>query len=248
VAYGGLGHAGPGGAGPTGGGAGGNVTSLQVDAPQNPYDFVDGFDSISAIILAGNGGNGTGAAAPGGIGGTISQVSETKDINSSINLLQAGNGGVGTTTGGLGGSVTTVKTVGLIGQASDDAGNRFGVFQTAADPSGVLGNLFPAGVPEGAFAGRGGAGSTNGLDGSVTSISAYEISAIGAAANASGVFAAANKIASITAEYIGFSATGASSYQGVSPGTAEPTDGFIFSVVAPTGISGTVLTGAEFHS
>jgi hypothetical protein len=238
-------QSGPGGAGSLAGGAGGNVSGLQLSLPQNPNDVIDGFDALSGLILAGNGGAGTGSKAAGGIGGSITQISELKDVNSAINLIQAGNGGAGVTAGGLGGSVSQVKTVGLIGQASDDFGNVFGVFQNQVD-SAFFGSLFPAGVPQGVFSGRGGTGTTAGLDGSVTSINAYAIAAIGASANASGIFAAAEKVANITAQYVGYSAESSTTYQGSSPGLATPTDGFIFSVTKPTGVTGTVLTGSEF--
>jgi hypothetical protein len=186
------------------------------------------------------------------VGGSISQIFETKDIDSSLNLLQAGNGGGAAASGGiggLGGSVSVVNTVGLIGEASDLSGTYFGAFQTDADAP-VLTSLFPAGIPEGVFAGAGGAGmKTSGLDGSVTSITAYAISAIGAAVNpATGIFAAAEKVAHITANIIGFSAEDLTTYQGVSPGLAVPTDGFIFSIDKPTDILGEVLAGSEFYT
>jgi len=220
------------------------VTNLQLSGPQAPIKTAAGFDALSTLILAGNGGAATGAHASGGAGGSISAISESKDVYSPINLLQAGNGGAAVATGGAGGSVSLVKTVGLIGQASDST-IGFGAFQTAVDPS-VWGTLFPAGVPEGVFAGRGGVGGTNGLAGSVVSINAYAIAAIGAAADPTGLFAAAEKVANITATSIGFSAEGLSTYEGVSPALAQPTDGFIFSATTPTGISGTVLTGSVF--
>jgi hypothetical protein len=170
---------------------------------------------------------------------------ETKDVNSSINLIQAGNGGAGVTTGGLGGSVNQVKTVGLIGQASDIYGDTFGVFDNEVDASSVA-TLFPDGVPQGVFAGRGGAGATAGLDGSVSSINAYAIAAIGAAYDpTTGLFAAAEKVANITAQFVGFSAEGDTTYQGVSPGLATPTDGFIYAITT-SAIKATVLTGSEF--
>lgn len=247
-AYGILLQAGPGGSGALGGGAGGGVSGIQVNGPQESFDYIDNCDALSTIILAGNGGAATGSAATGGLGGSISQIFETKDVNSAINLIQAGNGGGAVATGGLGGSVSTVKTAGLIGAASDQFGRSFGAFFTATDAP-ALTSLFPAGVPEGVFAGAGGSGGTAGLAGSVTSINAYAISAIGAAMNpTTGIFAAAEKVANITAAAIGFSAEDLTTYQGVSPGNAAPTDGFIFSVHAPTAIIGDVLAGSEFHS
>jgi hypothetical protein len=242
-------QSGPGGNGVLAGGVGGAVNTIQLNVPQSPIDYVDGgWDALSGLILAGNGGAGTGLTAVGGAGGSIAQISENKDVNSAINLIQAGNGGPGVTAGGVGGSVSKVKTVGLIGQATDDYNDIFGVFQNEVDPA-VFNSLFPAGVPQGVFSGVGGTagtGGTAGLDGSVTSIDAYAISAIGAAMNSSGIFAAAEKVANITAQYIGYSAEGDTTYQGSSPGVATPTDGFIFSVSQPTGITATVLAGAEF--
>jgi hypothetical protein len=241
--YGLLLRSGGGGGGVLGGGAGGNVTNIQLNAPQNPMQDAgySPYDALSTVIMAGNGGSATGATAVGGVGGSISQISETKDVNSSINLLQAGNGGAAVATGGLGGSVTGVKTVGLIGQASDDAGNTFGAFQTAVDIS-FFHTLFPGGVPEGVFSGRGGTGTTDGLAGSVTSIVAAQIAAIGAAANSQGLFAAAEKVANITAEVIGYDVNGNGQYDNVtgtnrtSPADARAIDGFLFSITAATGI------------
>jgi hypothetical protein len=176
------------------------------------------------------------------MGGSISHVSQSSDVNTSINILQAGNGGAAAHTGGAGGSVFDVNTVGLIGQASDDSGHSFGAFQTFVAP-GVLSTLFPAGVPEGVFAGRGGTGATAGIAGSVTSITAAQIAAIGAAANANGLFAAASKVANITAEAIGYDVNGNGLYDNATgtnrtaPDQAVAIDGFIFSVTAPTGVS-----------
>jgi hypothetical protein len=237
-------QSGAGGSGGLGGGAGGNVLSIQVNTPQNPLvgeGNTSPYDALSTLILAGNGGAATGATAVGGTGGSISAISETKDINSAINLLQAGNGGAAVATGGLGGSVTSVRTVGLIGQASDDSGNSFGAFQTAVDPT-FFSSLFPAGVPEGVFAGRGGTGNTAGLAGSVISITAAQIAAIGAAANSQGLFAAAERVANVTAQVIGYDVNGNGYYDNASgtnrnsPAVDKAIDGFLFSVTAPTGV------------
>jgi hypothetical protein len=234
---------GVGGSGALGGGAGGNVTNIQLNAPQNPMQGggLSQYDALTTLIMAGNGGAATGASAVGGLGGSISQIFETKDVNSSINLLQAGNGGAAVGTGGLGGSVTNVDTVGLIGQASDDSGNTFGAFQTAVNPA-VFNALFPGGVPEGVFAGRGGTGGTSGLAGSVANITAAQIAAIGAAVNSQGLFAAAEKIANITAEVIGYDVNGNGLYNNVTgtnktaPSQAVAIDGFMFSETVATGV------------
>jgi hypothetical protein len=216
------------------------VNNIQLNAAQNP-ETIGGYDAMSTLILAGNGGAATGAGAAGGTGGSISQIVESKDVNTAINLIQAGNGGSAIGAGGLGGSVTNVQTVGLIGQASDDNFNSFGVFQTESDPA-TFGTMFPFGVPQGVFAGRGGAGATAGLAGSVLSIQAAQIAAIGAAANSSGLFAAAEKVANVTAEVIGYDQNGNGLYDNVSgtnltaPSQAVPIDGFLFSMTTPTGI------------
>ncbi len=242
-AYGLFLHGGVGGNGGLGGGTGGGIASIQLNSPQNPIEgnTLSGIDSLSTLILAGNGGAASGASAQGGIGGSISQIVESKDVDSAINLIQAGNGGTAVGIGGTGGSVTGVNTVGLIGQASDDLGNSFGVFQTAADPAAFIA-LFPAGVPQGVFAGAGGAGGTAGVAGSVSSIQAAQIAAIGAAVNSSGHFAAAAKVANITAQVIGYDVNGNALYNNATganltpPDQAVPIDGFIFSVTAPTGV------------
>lgn len=244
--YGLLLQGGVGGSGAMGGGTGGNITNIQLNSPQNPiqnlYNSGNPYDVLTSLILAGNGGVATGATGVGGVGGSISQLVQTKDVNSSINLLQAGNGGAAVATGGAGGSVTGVATAGLIGQASDDSGNRFGAFQTYTD--GALDSLFPAGIPEGVFAGRGGAGTTAGVPGSVISIQAAQIAAIGAAVdNASGLFAPAAKVANITAQVIGYDVNGNGHYDNVTgtnlanPSAAVAIDGFIFSETAPAAVN-----------
>jgi hypothetical protein len=241
--YGILLKGGIGGNGGIAGGTGGAITNLVINAPQNPTQITSGknntLDTISAIILGGNGGQGTGATSFGGLGGSVSGIVQTKDVNSAINLIQAGNGGAGVTTGGLGGSVTAIRTAGLIGQASDDQDHAFGVFQT--NTTGYFNSLFPGGIPQGIFAGRGGTGATAGLAGSVTSISAAQIAAIGAAVDSSGLFGAAEKIANITAQSIAYDANSNGVYNNVpgnalNPAAAVPIDGFIFSQTVPTGI------------
>jgi hypothetical protein len=244
--YGLLLQGGVGGSGTLGGGLGGSITNIQLNAPQNGMEGSDAganvYDVLSTLILAGNGGAATGAGATGGVGGSISQISETKDVNSAINVIQAGNGGASAGAGGAGGSVTNVNTVGLIGQASDDDGHSFGAFQTFTEP-GIFNSLFPYGmVPQGVFAGRGGVGKTDGVNGSVISISAAEIAAIGAAVDANGLFAAAAKVANITAENIGYDVNGDHQYTNAggndeNPGEVVAIDGFIFSETVPTGVN-----------
>jgi hypothetical protein len=238
--YGVMLQGGIGGQGGLGGGTGGNVSNIQLNSPENPISYTGGYDVISSLILAGNGGAATGATAIGGTGGSISGITEAKDVNSAINLIQAGNGGNAVATGGLGGSVTSVNTVGLIGQASDNSVS-FGVFQTQADTA-FFSTLFPEGIPQGVFAGEGGTGVTAGLAGSVYSIRAAQIAAIGAAANSSGYFGAAERVAGITAESIAYDLNGNGVYDNQSgnsaaPSAAVPIDGFLYSVTAATGIS-----------
>ncbi|HEX4084622.1 MAG TPA: VCBS repeat-containing protein [Chthoniobacteraceae bacterium] len=247
--YGILLQGGLGGNGGLGGGQGGNVANIQVSSPENPIPATENYDVLSTLILAGNGGQATAAGGIGGTGGSIGQIMESKDVNSPINILQAGNGGAAVTTGGTGGSVIGVSTVGLIGQPSDLFYNSFGVFQTDIDPGSLLLNsLFPynggiSEVPQGVFAGNGGAGATAGAQGSVMSISAAQIAAIGAAMNADGTFGAAARIASITAQAIAYDQNGNGQYDNVTgtnrtaPDQAIPIDGFIFSETAPTGIN-----------
>jgi hypothetical protein len=240
--YGLLLQGGVGGAGGLGGGTGGGVTNIQLNSPQNPTPGSGAaYDVMSTIILGGDGGAATGSSSTGGVGGSISGITEAKDVNTAINLIQAGNGGGAVAAGGLGGSVTGVNTVGLIGEASDNSGHTFGVFETRAD-SAYFNTLFPAGVPEGVFAGRGGTGTTAGLAGSVSSIHAAQIAAIGAASDSNGIFAAAQKIANITAESIGYDQNSNGLYDNSSgtnmnsPATDKPIDGFMFSVTAATGV------------
>ncbi|MGA3171924.1 MAG: hypothetical protein ABSE62_13035, partial [Chthoniobacteraceae bacterium] len=214
------------------------------------------FDALSTLILAGNGGNATGPTAVGGIGGSIKGITESKDVNSTINILQAGNGGNAVKTGGAGGSVSAVNTAGLIGQASDDWGNKFGVFQTDLPPDPNFTTLFPYGsVPQGVFSGRGGTGATAGVNGSVTNITAADIDAIGAAMNSSGLFAPAAKVSNINAGFIAYDQNGNGLYDNQSgtnlnpPNLDVPIDGFIFSETTPTGVvtaDNTLLEGFTF--
>ena len=195
--------------------------------------------------------------AQAGPGEASAKIVQTKDVNSSLNVLQAGNGGESTSaTGGAGGSVTGVQTVGLIGQASDDRGHGLRRLPNGCGTRGAFTSLFPDGVPQGVFAGRGvEQGVAAGVAGSVTSISAAEIAAIGAAADANGLFAAANKVANITAQVIGYDKNGNGLYANVSgtnttpPSQAVAIDGFIFSHTASVGVNtseNTVLKNFTF--
>jgi hypothetical protein len=78
--------------------------------------------------------------------GSITKISQSKDLNSAINLIEAGNGGASAAgKGGNGGNVSTVNTLGFIGKPSDGT-NYLGAFDEF-------------GLPQGVFSGRGGVGS-----------------------------------------------------------------------------------------
>ena len=223
--YGLLLQTGAGGAGLKTGGQGGAITNIVLNSSENPIEPVDAlYDTLSTVIIAGAGGAASAAAGVGGVGGSISHISETKDVNTSINLIQAGNGGASAAgVGGAGGSVSSVTTVGLIGQASDDDDNSFGAFITNLPTGGYFDTLFPGGVPEGVFSGRGGTGTTSGIAGSVSAIAAAQIAAIGAAVDPlTGLFAAASKVSNITAEYVGYNIGNTGSYQDSQGGSAAP--------------------------
>ena len=247
---------GVGGSGGLGGGVGGNVTKIQLNAPQNSEPAVGTYDVISTLILAGNGGAGDRRLVQWRRGRQRSARSPRARTSTRRSISsRPATAGAGTKTGGAGGSVTSVNTVGLIGQASDDSGNSIGVFQTYADP-GYFDNLFAYGqVPQGVFAGVGGTGPAAGINGSVTNITAAQIAAIGAAVNASGYFAAAAKVANITAESVAYDVNGNGVYENqtgfhrTAPNLAVPIDGFIFSETTPTGINtldNTALTAFTF--
>ena len=82
------------------------------------------------------------------------------------------------------------------------------------------------------------------------------IAAIGAAtANSSGLFAAAAKVANITAQVIGYDVNGNGLYDNASgtstnsPAVDVPIDGFLFSATTPTGVvtsNNTLLQAFEF--
>lgn len=221
---------GHGGDGAAGGGAGGQVATLQINSPSAPSVF-------GAAIFGGDGGAALGGGV-GGDGGKIKDVTQTKDVNSSINIILAGSGGAGN---GVGGSVSKINTVGFIGAPNssgplDAAGNedttketRLGAFNTSVYAPEIAA-MFPGGmIPQGVFAGRG-----EGGNGSVKTVTARQIAAIGAAPDVNGLFAVASIVSGIHADLIGFDEmTGTtdtfdSSAAGhVSPSTAVPIDGFI---------------------
>ena len=212
--------AGDGGAGTNGGGVGGALSTLQISTPQST-------NGISAILQSGDGGASNSNKGPGGKGGDISAVTQGKDINSSINLIQAGNGGNNPLgTAGAGGNITGIKTVGFIGRPSDGV-NRLGVFDQIGSGPGAIE------IPQGLFAGRGGDGIVDGVNGSVSNVTARQIAAIAAAVDSNGLFAAASKISSIKAALIGFDEDGDTVFDSSVPGSPKPSvskaiDGFIF--------------------
>jgi hypothetical protein len=208
--------AGNGGPGTIAGGAGGALANLQVSTPQST-------NGISAILLAGDGGPANSNKGPGGKGGDVTGLNQGKDVNSSINLIEAGNGGHNPLgIAGAGGNIVGVKTVGFIGRPSDGV-NRLGVF----DHIGV------AEIPQGLFSGRGGQGVIDGINGSVTNVTARQIAAIAAKVDGNGLFAAASKISGVKASLIGFDVLENSVFDSTVPGTpnpglSKPIDGFVF--------------------
>ena len=201
-------NGGDGGNGVVGGGAGGVLSGLKLNTPQDTT-------ISSALLLAGKGGiaSGDGPLAGkgylGGKGGDVTAISQTKDLNSAINLIQAGDGGASTGAfgiGGAGGNVGNVQTVGSIGIATDNA-SRLGAFD--------------GGSPQGVFSGRGGAGASNGLAGAVSSITARQIAAIGASADSNGIFALASKVSGIKADLIGYDVLNNGTFDSTS-GTTSP--------------------------
>jgi hypothetical protein len=217
-------HGGAGGSGGHGGGAGAGIDGLNVNSPS-------GADVYAAILLAGNGGKAV-HSGPGGAGGSITGVTQSQDVDSSLNLIQGGNGGAGIGGhGGAGGSVSDVSAVGFIGLPAAATAN-LGVFNDSVAAPLIAGLGLGKAVPQGVFAGRGGAG---GVAGSVIDVVANEIAAIGAAENANGVFAPAHKVDDITADLIGYEVVRdnhfSSTKPGKSPGHAEPIDGFILAKI-----------------
>lgn len=207
-------QAGAGGNGSLVGGNGGSLKALSLNTSQQANVY-------GSVLIAGKGGNANSAdlLAKGGVGGSISSISQSKDINSSMSLLQAGDGGDGGGgTGGKGGSVGVVKTAGLIGRVFDGSNTRLGIMD--------------GGIPQGIFAGVGGEGVTaNGLAGSIANIVARQIAAIGGSMQLDGTFGLALSITNVRADLIGFSTTGSSTFSGPSPTQTAPTDGFLLAQV-----------------
>jgi hypothetical protein len=214
-------HGGAGANGTQGGGDGGSIQHLRINSPSDP-------DVYAAILMAGNGGQATHSGF-GGDGGSITGVTQTKDVDSSLNVIQGGNAGTGIGgRGGDGGSVSDINTVGFIGLPATFAAD-LGVFNDSLD-SPLIASLFAGSlIPQGVFAGRGAVG---GISGSVLDVVAVQIAAIGAAENAHGIFAPAHSVDDITADLIGYQVKPrdgkfVSTVPGDSPAKAQPIDGFI---------------------
>jgi hypothetical protein len=210
--------AGAGGAGVMLGGSGGALTNLTINTPQ--VDL-----GAKTVLHAGNGGIATGSGATGGVGGSISGIFQSKDLNSAIDLIEAGNGGNSAAgLGGRGGSVSSVKTIGFIGKPGDGI-DSYGAFGTDGDPQGI-------------FAGRGGLGSgATAASGGVTSVTARQIATIAAAYDAtSETFGVASIVSGIKADIIGYDADHDGIFDtagapGASPSGTTPVDGFILATV-----------------
>jgi hypothetical protein len=221
---------GTGGAGYAIGGAGGAISGLKLNASQSTA-------ALSAVLYAGNGGDSKLSTGVGGKGGDVTGVSQVKDINSSINVIQAGNGGDNPLgKAGAGGNVSAIKTAGFIGRPSD-----------GVNPLGVLDMVGSSPIAQGVFSGRGGTGisaALNGINGSVTGVTARQIAAIAAAMDANtGLFAAASKVSNITSDLIGFDLDRDQTYDNASgnsapPDQVAPIDGFIFSSTKLVNVTG----------
>jgi hypothetical protein len=225
--YGLLLQTGNGGAGGLAGGAGGSLGNLTVSTTSTGLTGTDA-TIYGTVLLTGNGGNGTGLAKSiGGTGGSITGITQLKNVYSVINLLQAGSGGNSSAdaAGGIGGSISNVKSAGAIGAEvaralPTDPGIKQGLFNSVAT-SALIDSLVPD-KHQGVFTGLGGTGSTPGANGSVSNLSAPAIAAIGASNRLGGTpdsFKQAAMITKITTLLVGFDINGSGTYQ--------PGDGFI---------------------
>lgn len=221
--------AGDGGDGVTAGGVGGALMGLNFNAPPGKLDISGVQTTLGEpiVLFAGHGGAASGAGGKGGAGGDVNGITHTKDIFSSISAIIAGNGGdsTGGGFGGKGGNVLNVRTVGFIGKPTDGV-TKLGAFNELDHEQGL-------------FVGRGGAGATAGVNGSVTGVVARQISAIGAAANVAGIFGAAEKVSNVKADLIGYDVDSDGLFDGAtaSPGSGKPVDGFLLAKVL-SGVSG----------
>ena len=202
--------AGNGGSGRAAGGAGGALATLTINIPFAPL-------GIGAVLTAGDGGAAIGTGGLGGKGGDVIGITNSKDIHGSVSLIEAGNGGNSAAgKGGNGGNVSSIKIAGFIGRVLDNA-TPLGAFDALGGGS-VFGapihtNIVAGkGMAQGLFVGRAGTGATAGLAGSVSKVQAEAIAAIGAATDASGVFALAEKVSDVKASFIGYDVDGDSAF------------------------------------
>jgi hypothetical protein len=207
------------------GGAGGALSALSVNLPLAPL-------GLGAVLTAGEGGSASGTGAVGGKGGDITGITNTKDIHSAISLIEAGNGGNAPAgKGGAGGNVSAIRVSGFIGRVLDNA-TPLGAFDTlgAVTAFGApVRTEFVAGLgmAQGIFSGRAGSGATAGIAGSVKTVQAEAIAAIGAAVDSSGLFGLAELVSGVKASFIGYDADGDNAFDSGNPGTSAPVDGFI---------------------
>lgn len=206
-----LALAGIGGDGITAGGNGGALAGLTTDVPLLT-------DGLAGVFVAGDGGKASASGGSGGAGGGVKGFTQSKGINSVINLLQAGNGGSAAQgRGGKGGSISAVRNSGFFGKPNDGI-RPLGVFDENGDAQGL-------------FVGHGGTGITAGLNGSASAISARQISALAAAQDATGHFGLVEKVSNVKTDLIGYDVNGNGAYNGTSPLTGLPIDGFLLAKV-----------------
>ena len=200
-------QSGAGGAGAMGGGTGGSLSKFVAMTSAG----VNGTSPTiyGSVIIAGDGGQGL-SGSVGGMGGSISGITQPKEPFSAINLIQAGSGGNGGT-GGAGGSIANIKSVGYLG-ASFANGLPQGLFNSVATSTLINSLTTEPHLHQGVFAGIGGTGSVRGINGSVTSISAPAIAAMGAA-NLSGVFENASLMTKISTLFLAYDIAGDGAYQ-----------------------------------
>ncbi len=222
--------AGNGGSGSAAGGAGGALATLTVNLPYAS-------NGLGAVLTAGDGGSASASGALGGKGGDVIGITNSKDIFSAISLIEAGNGGSSPAgKGGNGGNVATIRVSGFIGRVLNESPTLGTTVLGAFDPLGTPSSFAAAihtdlvagtGMAQGLFVGRAGTGATAGLAGSVTTVQAEAISAIGAAVNSSGIFALAEKVANVKASFIGYDVNHDGLFDSGNPGATQPVDGFI---------------------
>ncbi|MEK0448322.1 MAG: hypothetical protein RL088_590 [Verrucomicrobiota bacterium] len=216
---------GNGGSGRALGGAGGALSALSVNLPLAPL-------GLGAVLTAGEGGSASGTGAVGGKGGDVTGITNTKDVYSAISLIEAGNGGNAPAgKGGTGGNVSAVRVTGFIGRVLNNAA-PLGAFD-ALGVAGAFGATVHTelvaglGTAQGIFSGRAGSGTTAGIAGSVKTVQAEAIAAIGSAVNSSGLFGLAELVSAVKASFIGYDVDGDNAFDSGNPGTLAPVDGFI---------------------